>query len=305
MSFSSDAKIQLCKVKMDETSTKKAEMYGLLLFSKEFSVDSISLSTENRSVCNLLVDMLAELDGVIVDVTTRLYSRGKKDKLFTIEVPDQNDRYKILSDFGHEDSRINLRINRGNLEFDEQIAAFLRGAFLSCGYITDPSCGYNIEFCVPFMHLANDLVKLISDIEHLNIRVSITNRKGMFVIYIRGSEDVTDLLAYIGANKAAMDTMQVKMLKEVRNYINRTNNFETANISKTVNASTSQIEAIKKIKNKKGIDWLPENLREIAQLRLDNPELSLKELSELLSYPISRSGVNHRIKRILEISETL
>lgn len=131
------------------------------------------------------------------------------------------------------------------------------------------------------------------------------SRKGDFVVYLKGSEQIADLLTYLGAQQASMELIQVKMLKEVRNYVNRTTNFTTANIGKTASAAAQHIRAIQKIERKMGLEGLPEDLRELAQLRLDNPEMSLRELGESLSEPISRSGVNHRLRRILEIAEDI
>ena len=132
----------------------------------------------------------------------------------------------------------------------------------------------------------------------------IRDRRGAFVVYSKGMEQVTDVLTYLGAQSAAMELMQVKMLKEVRNQVNRRTNFETANLGKTATAAARQLLAIQKIVASTGLGELPEDLRELAELRLQNPDMSLRELGETLSPPLSRSGVNHRLQRLVELAES-
>lgn len=124
------------------------------------------------------------------------------------------------------------------------------------------------------------------------------------MVYSKGMEQVTDVLTYLGAQSAAMELMQVKMLKEVRNQVNRRTNFETANLGKTATAAARQLLAIQKIVASTGLGELPEDLRELAELRLQNPDMSLRELGETLSPPLSRSGVNHRLQRLVELAES-
>lgn len=300
MSFSSNAKKELCALPVLEDD-RKALAYGMLLFARSFSLKSISLTTENRAVSQLLAELITGC-GCIADVTVAL-SRKKAGGAITVAVPDGNDRLRLLERFGYSGREVNLRIHYQNFSEDSSTAAFLRGAFLSCGAVTDPSKDYHMEFSVPHMKLAGDLAAFLRGLPELQMEPGVTNRKGTYVVYLKGSEQITDLLTFIGAHRASMELMQVKMVKEVRNYVNRTTNFETANISKTASAAALQLEAIRKIQKTKGLDSLPEELREIAVLRLENPELSLRELGEHLSEPISRSGVNHRLKRLLALAE--
>lgn len=176
---------------------------------------------------------------------------------------------------------------------------------MTCGTMTDPVKDYHLEFVVPFMNLAKDLSAIIREAYELDLQPGLLNRKGAFVVYVKGSERVADLLTFMGAGNAAMELMQAKMLKEVRNNVNRKNNFETANIDKTASAAAAQVIAIEKILNSSGISSLPEELQELAMLRYRNPEMSLRELGETLSEPLSRSGVNHRLQRIIELAGAL
>jgi len=181
----------------------------------------------------------------------------------------------------------------------------LRGVFLSCGTVTDPSRDYRLEFVVPYLNLAKDLVAFLQNIPELDVNPGMMNRKGSFVVYLKGSEHVADLLTFLGAGHAAMELIQVRMLKEVRNNVNRKTNFETANIEKTASAAAGQLMALKKIFACGGVSILPEELRPLALLRYQNPDLSLRELGQSLDPPLSRSGVNHRLRRIVELADRL
>ena len=184
-------------------------------------------------------------------------------------------------------------------------ARYLRNLYLEKGTMNNPELDYHLEFACAGEEEARKLAAFLSDVAELSVTAGITKRKGQYIVYIKDSEQITDLLAFMGANQAAMEFMQVKMVKEVRNYVNRTTNFETANIGKTASAAAEQLKAIRKIEQNQGLASLPEELREVARLRLENPEYSLRELGEALSPPITRSGVNHRLKRILQIAQEM
>lgn len=302
MSFASNAKKELCRTRPHAVCCEKAEAYGLSLFARSFSPKSISFMTENRAVADRYADLMTAATGCIIERTAPLTHR---EGFLTLSAPDTRDRERIFAFFGHRAGELNLRINRSNLENECCISAFLRGAFLACGTVTDPSRDYHLEWAVPFRKLAGDLMALVAEAPELDLRPKLATRKGGFVVYLKGSEAITDLLAYIGAQNAAMELMQVKMVKEVRNYVNRTTNFETANLGKTAAAAAEQLEAIAFLEERQGLASLPEDLRELAKLRLQYPEYSLRELGEALSEPISRSGVNHRLKRLMELSREL
>lgn len=303
MSFASITKIELCKAMPQNSCCQKAECYGLLLFGRSFSNHAITITTENSAAAHRAAQLTAETAGTIVVITTSVLRRKERKSAFTVAVNGDDQRNAVLSCFGHTGNEISLRINRANIENDCCICAFLRGVFLSCGTITDPQKDYHLEFVVPFMNLAKDLSTFIGEVFELNLKPGLINRKGAFVVYIKGSEGVVDLLTYMGAGNAAMELMQVKMYKELRNNVNRKTNFETANIDKTALAAAEQMIAIEKIVANAGIPALPGELQELAILRLHNPEMSLRELGEVLSEPMSRSGINHRLQRIVEASK--
>ena len=240
-----------------------------------------------------------------MDLRSSISRRKENRNTFSVTVEGDDQRNLLLHTFGHEAGEINLRIHRKNIVCPECLASFLRGAFLCCGTVTDPNKEYHLEFVVPYSNLAKDLLVALQMCGVERLQPGLTNRKGSFVVYSKGMEQVTDLLTYLGAPAAAMELMQVKMLKEVRNQINRRTNFETANLDKTASAAARQVLAIQKIAESTGLGELPEELRELAELRLQNPEMSLRELGESLSPPLSRSGVNHRLQRIVDLAETL
>ena len=188
--------------------------------------------------------------------------------------------------------------------FDDEVLkrAYLRGAFLGGGSISDPEKNYHMEFVTNNEDYANSLRDLINS-EGLNAKI--VARKNSFVVYLKESEQISDLLSMIGAYQALLSLQSTKIVKEMRNNVNRIVNCETANLSKTVNAAVRQVENIKLIQSKIGISSLPENLQEIALLRVENEDMSLKELGEMLNPPISKSGVNHRLKKIEQIANDL
>ena len=191
------------------------------------------------------------------------------------------------------------------MEEENSFPFFIRGAFLVCGNVTDPEKDYHLEFAVPHMKLAGDLSRVLSETGIITTEPNVVRRKGSYVVYIKGSDNIADLLTYMGAPMSSLELVQRKIYKSVRNKVNRQINSETANSNKTAAAAAKQIIAIEKIKNTKGLEYLSDDLRELALLRLENPEYNLRELGEALSSPISRSGVNHRLMRIIEISQEL
>lgn len=300
MSFSYDAKSEMCRIGPEQSCCEKAECYGLLLCAKSFSPVSVSLVTEHPMVARRAAQLAAQITGAIVEVRTAVSYRRRS---YALIVQEESQRRQVLSAFGHSGKEISLRVNLANLENECCKAAFLRGVFLSCGTVTDPNKDYHLELILPYMNLAKDIMTLLR--EGMDFHPALINRKGAFVVYIKGGDRIADLLAYLGAGGAAMELMQVRMLKEVRNNVNRKTNFETANIDKTVGASVRQVEAIRKIRDTVGLAALPEELQETAELRLKNPELSLRELGQLFQTPVSRSGVNHRLRRLMEEAEKL
>lgn len=305
MSFSQEVKAELVEVECRISSEIKAQVYGMTIFSKLQRTDKSLLVTESPAVARIYSQLLTLLTGSVFDVNIPLDRKSRRDKLITVTSPDFTDRNALLVYFGHSKDELSLHINRANFESEESFPSFLRGAFLVYGNVTDPQKDYHLEFVSPFQNLARDLSCLIEEIEQLTVNPKLINRKGSFVVYLKDSEGISDLLTLIGAQMSALQIIQEKMLKSVRNTVNRRINSETANSNKTAKASARQLLAIDKIKKKRGLESLPSELYELAVLRVENPESSLRELGEMLNPSISRSGVNHRMERIMEIAEDI
>ena len=180
--------------------------------------------------------------------------------------------------------------------------AYIGMAFLCCGYINDPNKQYHLEINLNDYKICQELLELISDFK---IEMRVITRKGKYTLYCKEAEQIVDFLNVISAHKALLELENMRVIKEVRNNVNRIVNCETANINRVVNTAIKQIEDIKLILELKGLDYLPTNLKDIASLRLKYPEASLKELGEYLSPNISKYGVNHRLKKIHNIAESL
>ncbi len=304
MSFSSETKEELCRLETARSCCRAAECYGLFLFGGSFSASAVSFLTESAPVARRAAQQAADTAGVIAETVSAVVRSGGKTT-YSVSVPGEDQRLRFLHHFSHRASELNLRIHEENLRGPCCVQSFLRGAFLCCGSVMSPEKGYHLEFAVPFMRLAGDLSALLSRAGELGLQPGTVNRKGKYVVYVQGGENVTDLLTYLGAQKASMELMQAKMLKEMRNNLNRRNNFETANIDKTASAAARQLLALERIQNTIGLDALPEELRELAALRLEHEDLSLRELGAMLQPPLSRSGVNHRLRRIVELAERM
>ena len=295
MSFSSDVKHELAGIQEERVCCRMAEAYGLAEFGHAFSTRAVSLQTENEAVARLYAAVLGEAGGIPLSVT-----EGKG--LYTAAAAEREDRLRILSRFGHAPTDVGVRLNRANLECDGCAPALLRGAFLACGAVIDPASGYHMEFSVPYYNLCRDLLALLRE---LGFHAKQVCRKGAQVVYLKESEQIEDCLTLMGATNASLELMGIKMVKDIRNNANRVTNCESANIDKTVAAAAVHLDAVRKIEAHGGLALLPEELREVARLRLENPDMSLRELGETMDPPLSRSGINHRLRRIVEHADKL
>ena len=295
MSFSSDVKSDISKIENLSPCCLHAQVYGLVLFA-HFSKYNFSITTENSDVFSLYLSYLRDYCGVEPTIS----ENGTKK--MTAYLKTDAEKEKVFDKFGHTLREPTLRINRANISDECCAGAFLRGVFLSCGTVTTPERGYHLEFVVPYKRLCSDMLKFMDE---LGLNPKYIVRKGNHVIYFKDSESIEDILAIIGAQEASLYVMGIKIEKDVKNKVNRKLNFEMSNINKTVDAANLQVEAIELIDKTSGISSLPDNLQKIAKLRLENPESSLSELEKLLDEPISRSGINHRLNRIVKIAEDI
>lgn len=299
MSFSADVKNEILSNELENDCCIHAFAYGILLFSRAFSSFDISLLTEHSKIAEMYREMLIKVCKVKPE-----FFKTEAGK-YKIEVKTPQDRLQVLDTFGYDKKSSTSRLNWSNISDECCKAAFLKGAFLTCGTINDPNKGYHLEFVVPYLNLSKDLMVFVNDYDELSVEPKIVRRSSNYVIYFKDSEAIEDILTVMGAMNSCLELMGVKMYKDMRNNVNRKLNFESANLDKTIDAAAKQIDAILHIKNTVGFSYLSNELREIAELRLENPDMSLRELGECLNEPISRSGVNHRLKKICSIASTI
>lgn len=295
MSFSSEIKKALCNVKELPESEAAAMLYGMFYAGRTVNGKPV-IRTENPDLI-AAARQLAEtvFAGECVEVTRLVKSGGS---LFTFAVKSRRFAERF-GDFG----TVNTTAVSGN---DEDGGAFLRGVFVCCGSVTDPNKEYHLEMVLPEERRVEPLKRFA--VEH-GMEIKTTVRNHTAVLYAKTSEVIEDFLTYIGAGIHALEIMQVKIEKDLRNRANRSVNCDSANLDKTVAASEKSRRDIEYIIRNAGLETLSAELRETALLRLRNPESSLSELCGMLSEgkekPLSRSGLNHRLKKISQIAEDL
>ncbi|KGG80700.1 sporulation regulator WhiA [Caloranaerobacter azorensis H53214] len=313
MSFSSKTKNELSRLEIDNECCLISELAALIRMSGSIQMMglgkvNIKFSTENAAIARRIFTLLKKLYNVQSEVMVRKNRQLKKNNSYLMIVNNVDEAKRILEDTGifKKDSANYFEINYG---IPDRLVknrcckrAYIRGAFLGGGSLSDPEKTYHLEFVTNSAKHSEDLCKLINS---FGLNSKIVTRKDNFVVYIKEGEQIVDLLNIIGAHTALLKLENIRILKDVRNNINRIVNCETANLSKTINAALRQIKNIEYIERTIGIDKLPENLIDIARLRLINREASLKELGQMLDPPIGKSGVNHRLRKIEQIAEEI
>ena len=298
MSFCQDVKTELCKIPDKKECCEKASLYAHLLFSRTFPTDSEVFTTENKAVAEHFAESLAGLMGTFVTIHSDLKKLRENVPLYTVLIEDSYQRNLLCSYFSINKTALTPKFIENNC----CASSFFRGLFLLSGTVTNPEKEYHLEIQAPNNIIAEAVYLLAMSV---GINFKITKRRQNAVLYLKESEQIEDFLTLIGSSRFALKLMDIKVIKNVRNKVNRVTNCETANLSKTVAASNTQVRDILFIKEKAGLNYLDEDLRELASVRLENPDLSLRELTELLTEPLSRSGVNHRLKRISDTADKL
>lgn len=299
MSFSSEAKKEIAAAAPDKLCCRTAQAYGMLECGHAFTPAEISLQTEQEAVADVYERLVSRIGGIPRPQRQEL---RRRTTLHQSSVEDPAQRQTLLERFGHSGSEVSLRLNRANLECEACARAYLRGAFLVCGAVTDPEHDYHLEFAVPHYNLSRDIAALLRE---WDFPAKTATRGGSYIVYIKESERIEDCLTFLGATKASLELMGVKMVKSIRNDTNRRLNFENANLDKTVQAAVAQTDALARIEATCGLAALPEELQAVARLRLENPDMSLRDLGAAMDPPLSRSGVNHRLQRIIQFAESL
>ena len=292
-SFAGKVKNELCRVPVQRLCCARAEAYGVLLYGNTFSPTEVRLITESADFAARLPRLFQRAFGLKFD---RLPEEERGKLIFGITDRSKLDR--IINQLGY-DPRQNLvlHVNFGLLEDDCCRTAFVRGAFLAGGSVTDPEKRYHLELATSHTQASREVSALLTEMGFLPHSV---RRSGSSVIYFKQSEHIEDLLTTIGAPVAAMDIMTAKVDKEIRNGANRAMNCDMANVNKTVDAALEQIAGIRRLESSGRLAQMPEKLRQAARLRLENPEMSLQQLAERSDPPVSKSCMNHRMRKLME-----
>ena len=295
MSFCSKAKAELCKIPISKTCCAVAESYGVLLFCNTFSPTSIRIVTESRDFAQRLPKLFQKAFSLKFDQTPET-EQGKQ--IFSMDDPRK--LHRIYDVFGLEAATtVALQVNLGILEEDCCRVAFLRGAFMAGGSVTDPEKRYHLELATSHLRVSREVKHLM---EEVGFAPKCVTRAGSHVLYFKQSDQIEDFLTTLGAPVCAMGIMEAKVEKDLRNGVNRRVNCETANLGKAVDAAQEQLAAIRRLKERGLYEELPQKLKETAQLRQDHPEATLLELSQMQDPPVSKSAINHRMRKLMELS---
>lgn len=298
MSFSLTVKKEILSRELPKDCCAVAAAYAVACFGKYFDEKGVVLHTEQSAIAQYVKRLYAR-----VGLQGKVYVKGKEEsRLYEFAVKEPAEVDKLLALFGHTGRETTLRINSKNLLCDHCINSFVATAFLCSGTITNPAREYNLEFLTSRYNLAQDFSALLKGHGFLPKYV---RRKGANVVYFKASEQIEDLLTFMGAQSAALEIMNLKVFKDFRNKANRITNCETANIDKTVEASAETLRAIRFLREQNALDTMPQPLRQAAVLREENPDLSLKELAALFEPPLSKSGLSHRMKKLEQLASRL
>lgn len=296
--FSAGAKAEIAKVFPLKRCCALAEAFGILLFCNSFGTDGIRIITESREFAAMLPKLFRKAFDVSFDQQSDPELPGKQ----VFQVFDHRKIDRILEDCGFDrDSVMAMHINLPVVEEECCRAAFLRGAFLAGGSVTDPAKHYQIEISTTHASVARESYLLFHDM--MGFYPKMTTRNGTQVLYLKQSEQISDLLTFLGAPLAAMGIMEARLEKEMNNRVNRCCNCDDANTSKVVEAAQEQLTAIRILQEKGLADSLPEKLRQAMEARLRNPEASLTELAAMMEPPISKPAMNHRLQKLVQRSK--
>jgi len=306
MSFTAEVKEELARVENRKPCCANAELSALVRVEGTLHYTGsgrmrLEIATETAPVARKVIKLLRS----VFDLTTELTVRRSvlhKSNNYLITVVSQPALAAALIELGilDKDHSPLYSVPVWLVKKDCCAIAYLRGMFLGGGFVADPHGDFHFELTAESEPVANDLVTLM---KRFGIGARVTSRRGSYAVYLKGAEPIVTFLALVGAHRALLRTEDVRILKEMRNDVNRLVNAETANIQKTAAASADQVAAVRSLERQRGLDALPPALREIAYLRLENPDVSLRELGELADPPLSKSAVYHRIRRLEELAE--
>lgn len=306
MSFAAQTKKELTMIEAD-TCCERAELSALIRMNGSVSVSSrkvvLDISTENAAIARRIYSLVKKHFEVHTELLVRKKMRLKKNNVYIVRIPTKVQ--EILSELRivSEGFVFNLGIDKEIIKKPCCKRSYLRGAFLAGGSVNNPEgSSYHLEISSMYEEHCAALVELANKFE-LNARC-IERKKG-FVFYIKEGEKIIELLNIIGAHQALFKFEDVRIMRDMRNSVNRIVNCETANLNKTIGAAVRQIDNIKLLQKEIGLNNLPDKLREVAEIRLQHPDMNLKEVGEMLKGTVSKSGVNHRLRKIDELAEKI
>lgn len=312
MTFSSATKNEIARIAIKNKCCQLALLSALIKMTGTVQFHgvnriSIKLSTENASIARMLFSLLKNCFDINPRVVVRRNRHLKKNNTYTLYVDSEMGSQEVLKKTGilqegEKGIKLNYKLPHYMIKKACCKKAYIRGVFLGGGSISDPEKTYHLELVTNNEDYAEDIKDLLN---HYGLGAKVVMRKGNYVVYIKEGEHIVNFLNIIGAHNALLNLENVRIYKEMRNNVNRIVNCETANLDKTLNAALRQIENIKYIKDTIGLEKLPPGLAEIAELRLEYQEASLKELGEMMNPAIGKSGVNHRLRKLDRIAENL
>ena len=298
VSFSSAAKAEVCKYLPSKRCCALAECFGILLYCNSFQSDGIKIITESREFAYILPKLFKKAFDLQFDSYPSLAAPGK----LVFQIWDRDKIERIMGDFGFSaEDTLALHVNYPMVEEECCKTAFLRGAFLAGGSVTDPEKGYHMEFSTTHQSVARETNLLIR--EAMAFSPKMATRGGGQVLYLKQSEQISDLLTYLGASVAAMGIMETRLEKELNNKVNRRCNCDDANTSKVVEAAQEQLSAIRILKEAGLMDKLPEKMKQAAVARDNNPSASLSELAAMMEPPITKPAMNSRMKKLVQLAK--
>ena len=312
MSFSSQIKDELSHQMSQARHCQIAETAAILSLCGRIQISgddrySIKIHTENVTVARKYFTLLKKTFNIVTDVSIRRNAYLNKNRTYTVTIREHEDALrvlhaaKLLDEHGEVGENLNV-VQNVVIQQSCCRRAFIRGAFLASGSLSDPEKFYHFEIVCATEEKAKQLQGIIAAFD---LEAKIVKRKRYYIVYIKEGSQIVDILNVMEAPVALMELENIRILKDMRNSVNRQVNCETANINKTVSAAVKQIEDIEYIRDTIGLENLPENLEEIARERVERPEATLKELGEALDPPVGKSGVNHRLRKLCDIAEQL
>lgn len=296
MSFSAAAKAEICRVMPQNHCCALAECFGVLLFCNSFHGDGIRIITESREFAQRLPRLFRKAFSMSFDACPE-----ETERKLVFQIRSQRKLETIMEAYGFSrEDTLALHVNLAVVEEECCKTAFLRGAFLAGGSVTDPGKGYHLEMTTTHQSVSRETFALMREVMGFSPKTA--GRGGGQVLYLKQSEQISDFLTYIGAPVAAMGIMEARLEKELNNKVNRRCNCDDANTSKVVEAAQEQLAAIRKLRARGQLEGLPGKLRQAAAAREEHPESALTELAEMMEPPITKSAMSHRLKKLVELA---